>query len=926
MTTNDLTRPSPPAIPNDTCPTRHIAAQVLRCPNAIALLWYEPSGHTGKVLKRWTYRQVWSQAKTTAKILEKSLEQSETNGTVGVLVDEGIMLPILMLAVLLCSPKAALVPMDSTDPRLHYIVDDTDPDVVIAKDDAGRALLLEAVERTDRQGSVVQCVTLNGLTSEMKTCGADDEPVEGSNCAGDDVSHIYFTSGSTGRPKGCITTRSSLTSYSHAKNTAHQINSSSTIFVASSHTFDPSLGDFISAWMAGATVALAPRTTIFTSLFHCLSTTQSTHVLTTPALFGTLQGYGPKDLPALQVIALGGEPTPQSVVDTWAEHVVLLNTYGVTECCVYQTVCHLRPGINRKNIGAPLSGNSILIMSSPHGWEKIPCTDPTEMLPVAEHSKEIGELWISGHQVGLGYLNRPTLTAERFINHPVYGRCFRTGDIVARDDGNGWKLLGRMDTQVKISGQRIETEEIEHALMSSATSILLSTVAVIYHQTRQLVAFCIPQDVDIYLDGGESSSRGGLLSTVLRTLAEERLPRHMVPARFVLVRDLPKTGTGKIARGVLAKEELPLLAFQSEADDDASATMGGWTAVVVDVWTEVLGGVGVLGRDAHFMEAGGDSLAALRACQRLAQLLKSRSAVTDTNGHGGDDTETETRDGVFGELLGVLAPIEVLKRPILMHFAEYLYHALGDFDSLDRSPIMQIPAPQPTSTHLSLFYTASGRGAKTIVDYLLQKRNLHVDGGSPIGRRHTTPLHCAAVNAHLETAQLLLNHNANPFARDPHGATPLHLASQHGPKALVSLLLDSTRTKKGVNPLSNTDDNGQTPLHHAARGGAPCTIIELLMHASPNPNNYIHTTDSWTRTPLHWAVVNGWRTTVAALLAWGANPKLPDKNNETCIDIAERRARCGAAERGGGVGASVFGDIARLLGGSGRTAVVGRFK
>ncbi|KNC97577.1 uncharacterized protein SPPG_07049 [Spizellomyces punctatus DAOM BR117] len=851
-------------------------------------------------------------------------DMSIGKGTVGILVDEGIMLPILMLAVLLCSPKAALVPMDATDPRLHYIIDDTDPDVVIAKDDAGRAKLVEAVGKSERRKSG-RCVTLDALTNEMKNCGEDDEAVAGSTCTGADVSHIYFTSGSTGRPKGCITSRSSLTSYSHAKNTAHQINSSSTIFVASSHTFDPSLGDFISAWIAGATVALAPRTTIFTALFHCLSSTQSTHVLTTPALFGTLQGYGPKGLPALQVIALGGEPTPQSVVDTWAEQVVLLNTYGVTECCVYQTACRLRPGISRKNIGAPLAGNSLLIMSSPHGWEKIPCTDPTEMLPVAEHSKEIGELWISGHQVGLGYLNRPTLTAERFINHPVYGRCFRTGDIVARDDGNGWKLLGRMDTQVKISGQRIETEEIEHALMSSATSILLSSVTVIYHQTRQLVAFCIPQDVDVYLDGGEpASSRGGLLSTLLRILSEETLPRHMVPARFVFVRDLPKTGTGKIARSVLAKEELPLLVFQSEADDDASATMGGWTAVVGDVWTEVLGGVGVLGIQTHFMEAGGDSLAALRACQRLSHLWKNRAAVTDAKDQGGD-TDTETRDGLFGELLGVLAPIELLKRPILVHFAEYLYRALGDFDSSGSAPIVQIPASQPTSTtHLSLLYTASGRGAKTIVDYLLQKRNLHVDGGSHSGR-HTTPLHCAAVNAHFETAQLLLNHNANPFARDPHGATPLHLASQHGPKALVSLLLDCTRTKKGVNPLSNTDDNGQTPLHHAARGGAPSTIIDLLMQSSPNPALYIHTTDTWTRTPLHWAVVNGWRTTVAALLAWGANPKLRDKNHESCIEIAERRARCGANERGAGVGASVFGDIARMLGGSGRTVVVGRF-
>ena len=120
---------------------------------------------------------------------------------------------------------------------------------------------------------------------------------------------------------GCISTHGALGSYCKAKNLAHQVTSESICFVASAPTFDPSYGDFMATWSIGATVASANRETIFTMLGKCLKETAATHVLTTPSLFNTTlhDKLGPKELPALRTIALGGEPMSLETVRVWAD-------------------------------------------------------------------------------------------------------------------------------------------------------------------------------------------------------------------------------------------------------------------------------------------------------------------------------------------------------------------------------------------------------------------------------------------------------------------------------------------------------------------------------------------------------------------------------------------------------------------------------
>ncbi len=475
------------------------------------------------------------------------------------MVDEGPYLPLLELAILLA--KMVIVPLDASDPRLHFLLEDAEPAIIITKDESAVEKTTECVQHmksSDNENTrhwerpvVIKADEL--LKQKNKRDNNDDAdgiPEIGSLSQPGDVSHIVFTSGSTGRPKGCVVTHEALASYCLAKNDAHRVDRQSICFVASPHTFDPSLGDFFATWCAGAAIALAPRAAIFASLGASLLGTGATHLLTTPSLFQTLgDDFLPGQLPSLAVVALGGEPMARQTVEKWAPHVTLINTYGVTECCVYQAygVIAAAAGrkLNPKLIERPLKGNTIHLMTEDKNNPRI----------VPDFSGEQGEIWIGGSQIGVGYLKRQELTAERFVEHPELGRCFRTGDIAVALSSGGWQILGRRDFQVKIRGQRVELGEIEEVLLTTTTPFLIRTAAVVLNN-GQLVAWCVPAEHEEYIHKREKRQ---LLSELLRCLCEDLLPRHMVPSRFVMVEELPTTGTGKVARGALSKRTLPAL-------------------------------------------------------------------------------------------------------------------------------------------------------------------------------------------------------------------------------------------------------------------------------------------------------------------------------------------------------------------------------
>ena len=943
---------------------------------------------------------------------------------VGIMVEEGPVLAVLELAVMVAG--YALVPLSPRDPlsRLRFVLEDADLRVAVVPDKAAAACLCEAQTTPFPILLAADVVDIDSLandnsgnyttTTATNTTTTNNNNNNNNNAASqpnlqlplclpsaDAVSHIFFTSGSTGKPKGCLATHAALLSYCRAKNDAHGIDASSVVFVASPHTFDPSLGDFFATWVAGGTAACAPRADTFAALGRCLIDSKCTHCLTTPALLGTMPAGPPARL-RLQVVALGGEVTPRALLSAWAPHADrILNTYGTTECVVYQTCAVLHDAMDGgavtddpRRLGQPLAGNTLHFVAEPGD-------DPAKL--AVEGSGELAELWIGGAQVGLGYLNRPELTRTRFQHHPppqlapqgggaggrdlrvqqpkpsVPSFLFRTGDIVQMAPG-GPLLLGRRDAQVKLNGQRVELGEVEAGLLRAAGPGLLQSVAAVALKptgtgskiAARLVAWCVPGWTEEEAgDTGAASSRGGgrrpdievpaLYHDALRWLAGRELPRHMVPSQLGFLASLPLTGTGKVARRPLLRRGTPIPPPQ-EASPEGHGVRKAHGAVgeaVSRIWSDVLGLPTHLhgeygARRLHFLEMGGDSLAALRACQRLSALLAEAAPVES----GGANSSTTT---FAGEAMGCLGPAELLKRPLLADYVRYLRQEVACWPA----SLVEKEAGHTTERGgeqkgakdkddgdddgedegLRLLYGAAAAGAARLVSRLIEC-GLPVDGGS----YSLTPLHAACANGHAETAQALLAAGALCNAPNSHGATPLLLAA--GAVAQGKMTLGTGKKNKAKSgcagvlslvlclleagaSLGHTDSSGQSVLHAAARSGQSRAVMNALLQAvqaqrgsraralsakGPMPL----WKDKWGRTPLHWAAVNGHRGCCAYLFcecesAGTMSAKVRDGAGETPLDAAERRALCSAAARPDGARSSVWGDIATLLGGAGTT-------
>lgn len=844
-------------------------------------LMFLPQGEAPS--KNWSYRAMWALVSNLAASLQ---QLAAASCRVAVMIEEGPDLAFLELAVLVAG--MIIVPIDPSQPadRLALMIADIEPSLLVTTTNrmvSVRACLqqLQGQEGVCKQAILTSIEQITSKNSASSSTPALPSPavLRPVTLTLTDISHIFFTSGSTGRPKGCICTHGALVAYCQAKNQAHKVDSSSVVFMASALSFDPSLGDFLSTWLAGAKLVVATKAAAFTSLGQCLHRAAATHVLSTPTMFSTIN-LSPSELPALRVVALGGEAMSRKIVEQWANKVTLANTYGVTECCVYQTFAVVTGESDSRKLGSPLPGNSYFVVAGDG-------EDPS--LLVSPGSDEQGELWLAGPQVGVGYWKRSRLTAKKFVIHSEYGPCFRTGDVVRAAPG-GWELVGRWDSQVKIRGQRVELGEIDQVMLSAFGSVL-AEVAVVLHEDLLVAYF-------VLVRGNHSASDSVLLADVLRRICTTKLPVHMVPSRYLAVDEFPRTATGKLNRSELTTRPLPdVLLNDSENNEEEK---GGWFALVSRVWTEELGVK--CGAQTHFFEMGGESLGALRVCRKLQA-----------------HRANETKSGEFGELLGFLSPAELMKRPRLADYAAFLSQSSD-------SPFEVSKSVPPAATVIEdngmneLLARSAGQGNSSLVSLLLK----HKAESWGSNKEAVSPMHLACLNGQMEVAEVLLAAKASVGARDRHGITPLHLASHKGPESLIQLLLQAKAS------LSAVDGSQQTVLHHAARAAAPSRVFAALLDlwerdvttTKASNNSVDHFRDEWGRTPLHWAVVNGHRTLVALLLEHGANPKIKDRADESSLEIAERRAQCGNTERPDAARASVWGDIAKLLGGSGKTRKV----
>jgi amino acid adenylation domain-containing protein/non-ribosomal peptide synthase protein (TIGR01720 family) len=408
----------------------------------------------------------------------------------------------------------------------------------------------------------------------------------------DDIAYLLFTSGSTGTPKAVAVTHATLAA-STAVRTQHYQDDPRCFLVVSPLGFDSSVAGLYWTLATGGAVVLPTEAEAqdAAALADLIQRHAVSHTLMLPGLYdAVLDAARPGNLDSLELVIVAGEHCPASIV---ARHRARLpqtrleNEYGPTEATVWCTAARLDRGPGDKvTIGSAIPGTCVRVL------------DPM-LRPVPPGVP--GEIFIGGAGLARGYLGRPSETALRFVPDPFSdqagARLYRVGDQGMLTADGRILYQGRIDTQVKIRGHRVELEEVE-AHLRTDPRVRAAAVAV---RGGRLVAYLVLQ--------GE-----GAMPPDLQGALAAGLPDWMAPQGWVVLDALPLGATGKLDRAALPDpDQIHIVRETTRAPRDALEH------AVVAIWAELLN-IEALGIDDNFFQLGGDSLMALRLSTRMRQL------------------------------------------------------------------------------------------------------------------------------------------------------------------------------------------------------------------------------------------------------------------------------------------------------------------
>jgi len=424
-------------------------------------------------------------------------------------------------------------------------------------------------------------------------------PISGGNLA-----YVIYTSGSTGMPKGVAISHAALAAHAEVSIGFFGLTAAERMLQFSTMNFDGFVEQVFGPLSAGASIVIRGRDIWDSQTFHehLLADGITVVDLTTAYWSLLVQDFaqrGVKDYGRLRQVHAGGEAMPPEVIGAWRragmQHIRLLNTYGPTEATVTAVVQDCAPYVNGE-LPLPVQMPIGEVLPGRQGYGRDGNLNPVPM-GVA------GELYIGGELLARGYVNRPELTAERFIANPfVEGtRLYRTGDIVRWNERGQLEYLGRIDDQIKVRGFRVELGEVE--------SQLLQVPGV---REAVVVARDTPQGMQLagYVSGHPGQKLDG---STLRQALKTILPDYMVPSAITVLDRLPLNANGKIDR-----RALPEPVF--DTGDAYEAPEGELETQLASIWAEVLG-VERVGRHDNFFELGGHSLLALRVVNQMKSTL-----------------------------------------------------------------------------------------------------------------------------------------------------------------------------------------------------------------------------------------------------------------------------------------------------------------
>jgi amino acid adenylation domain-containing protein len=554
----------------DACIPQLVAAQAAATPDAIALVMGE------QVLR---YRELNHRANQLAHSLQAL--GVGPGRLVGICLERSLDLVVGLLGIL--KAGEAYVPLDPTNPteRLRFMLEDAQAPVLVTQEHL-------AAHFAGYNGCVI-CLERNAeVLREQKTTN----PASPSRLT--DLAYVIYTSGSTGRPKGVQITHGSLLNLVFWHQRAFAVTSSDRATQVASPAFDATGWELWPYLTLGASIYLPDEETRISPtllrdwLVRCGITIT---FLPTPLAESAMALEWPSTT-SLRLLLTGADTLRHYPSPTLPFAVI--NNYGPTEATVVATSGRVPPvehADTPPSIGYPIDNTQVYILN-----------EHTQQVPIGEP----GELYIGGIGLAKGYLNRPYLTAEKFIPNPFSddpaARLYKTGDLARYLPDGQMAFLGRTDFQIKIRGYRIEPDEIV-SLLNEHLAIQASLV-IAREDTpgdKRLVAYIVPAPGAYFT----ASSLRDMLST--------RLPDYMIPAAFVQLEALPVTLNGKVDRAVLP------------APDATNALRDGVMAEPSTPVEERLGeivasllGLERIGIDDNFFMLGGNSMMGTQIIIRVA--------------------------------------------------------------------------------------------------------------------------------------------------------------------------------------------------------------------------------------------------------------------------------------------------------------------
>jgi amino acid adenylation domain-containing protein len=552
--------------PRDVCLHQLFENQVARTPEAVALV----SGS-----ERVSYRELNQRANQLAHHLRALGVGPEC--LVGVLLERSTLLVTSLLAVL--KAGGAYVPLDPVYPRerLRLMLEDANVAVLLTQQNLKH--------------------DLPPLDAHVVCLDTEWEDLAGDNPAcwttPSNLAYLIYTSGSTGKPKGAAIEHHSVVTLMYWSQDFFTTAELAGVLASTSVCFDLSVFEIFVPLISGGKVILAGNALDLPTLE---SADEVTLINTVPSAMTELIRMG--GVPeSVRAVSLAGEPLQKVLAQRiYALENIgrVLNLYGPSEDTTYSTWASIEKGdAHAPTIGRPIANTQVYLLDAAQQSVPIGVT---------------GELFISGAGLVRGYLNRPALTAERFVPNPFStepgARMYRTGDLARYLSDGRIEFLGRVDHQVKLRGFRIELGEIETILGEHPAVRDVVVVARQSAQDQNLVAYFVTEPEAV------------VTPKDLRAYLLERLPKHMVPAFFVPLAELPLTPNGKVDRSVLPAPEA-----RDDCEDVIVLPRTRVEATVASLWEQLLNRRHVSVHD-DFFALGGHSLLAAQLVSRLREQFR----------------------------------------------------------------------------------------------------------------------------------------------------------------------------------------------------------------------------------------------------------------------------------------------------------------